>query len=88
MTDYEIYLRAAEHVAESDCDLFSCIVVSNISAQNGGLRRGVARMQYEEMFLLRGYNRYALWRFCHEERRNLRVMLLCMAAAVEKVGGL
>ena len=87
MTDYEIYLEAAKNIARMG-DAFSCTEISHVSATNGGLFWCPARMQYEEMFLLRGYNRYALWRFCHEERRNLRVMLLCMAAAVEKVGGL
>lgn len=94
MTDYEIYLAAAEHIADLE-NRQSCIAISSVSGGNGGTWFCEAREKYSSMFdfnflykLPRTTNEKEVRRTPNQEKRHLRVLLLCMAAAVEKAGGL
>ena len=94
MTDYEIYLKAAEHIANVENGP-SCIAISRSSGGDGGMWFCRARKKYSFMFEFNFLyktplttNGKGVRRTPNQEKRNLRVMLLCMAAAVEKAGGL
>ena len=94
MTDHEIYLAAAEQIASCE-DRRSCIEISNQSGRSGGEWFCRAREKYSLMFEFtcpddteNTANDNEVKHMPNHEKRNLRVMLLCMAAAVEKAGGL
>lgn len=85
MTDAEIYLRAAECVAAGHKE-YSCNAV--FWSDDRGVRDGYPpRVKYSFLFDW-PENQRELWLLPSPQKKEIRVLALCFAAAIEQQGGL